>query len=149
MEFGRRSSSVFTLIHLVGASIAHPSRTTLRMTTSKWIDVTMKTISRKKVMNIVFQHTHEAASRPLIVKRINAKIMIVEMTIETWFVRGLAIRTPGAKTTSMSTLNLLIVDVTAPAHRLQVAIHERQDPKATAMTKPSHPHPDLMSCSNA
>jgi hypothetical protein len=53
-------------------------------TTSKWVDIAMKMIWRKKkVMNVEFQHVHNAASRPLIVKTINAKIMIVEIMIKT------------------------------------------------------------------
>jgi hypothetical protein len=37
----------------------------------------------KKVMNVEVQHAHKAASRPLIVKRIDTKIMIIEMMIKT------------------------------------------------------------------
>lgn len=42
-------------------------------TTSKWLNVAMKIIWRKKkATNVKFQHVHNAASRPLIVKTINA-----------------------------------------------------------------------------
>jgi hypothetical protein len=54
------------------------------MMTSKWDNITMTIILRKKKnMNVEFQHTHEAALGPLIVKRINAKIVIIEMIIKT------------------------------------------------------------------
>jgi hypothetical protein len=46
-------------------------------TTSKCLNIAMKIIWRKKkVMNVGFQHVHNAASRLLIVKMINTKIMI-------------------------------------------------------------------------
>jgi hypothetical protein len=54
------------------------------MMTIKWVNITMMMISsQKKNMNVEFQHTHEAALGPLIIKRINVKIVIVEMIIKT------------------------------------------------------------------
>jgi hypothetical protein len=52
--------------------------------TSKGVNVAMKMIWRKKkVMNVKVQHAHNAALRPLIIKTINAKIMIIEIMIKT------------------------------------------------------------------
>jgi hypothetical protein len=122
------------------------------MATSKWVGIAMRMIWRtKKVMNVEVQHAHEATSRPLIVKRIDAKIIIIEMMTKTWFVSS---RTPGVKT---STPNHLVISMTTLAHGLarpqqaeQVAIPERQGLKALTTTmKPSHLCRELTSCSNA
>ena len=66
--------------YLIDAAITHPSRMMVMITmTSKWLNIAMKIIWRKKkVTNVMvkFQHVHNAVLRLLIVKTINAKIMI-------------------------------------------------------------------------
>jgi hypothetical protein len=105
MELGRRSSGTFASIHLVNALIAHPSNMMVRTTTT-WVNIAMDIIWRKKkATNLKVQHTHNAMSRPPIVK----------IMIRSLFVSG---RTPGIKKTSTSTLNHLVTGVTTPVHGL-------------------------------